>query len=79
MEALWVLTAVVFVVGMGLSMAMGPVNRALASVPGFVPPDWWPAASNPLVEITGAQDVFPDVALAGNYLFAFGYLFIGIG
>jgi hypothetical protein len=66
----WVLAAAVFVIGMGLSMAMGPFNRALASVPGFVPPSWWGAASNPTAEVRGAADVFPDVRLRGNYLFA---------
>ena len=39
----WTLAGIVFILGMSLSMAMGPVNRALASVPGFVPPDWWGA------------------------------------
>jgi len=44
-------------------MAMGPVNRALAGVPGFVPPDWWPAASNPLIPVKSAADAFPDITL----------------
>ena len=74
----WVTAAIVLVLGMGLSMAMGPVNRALASVPGFVPPEWWPAASNPLVQVNGAADVFPDVALEGNFLFVALYFAIGL-
>lgn len=73
----WTLAAVVFVLGMSLSMAIGPVNRALASVPGFVPPEWWGAASNPTVKVTGAADVFPDITLQGNYLFALLYIVIG--
>ena len=74
----WVLAGVVFILGMGLSMMMGPVNRSLAAVPGFVPPGWWPAASNPTVEVTGAADVFPDITLEGNYLFVLFYLVIGL-
>jgi membrane protease YdiL (CAAX protease family) len=74
----WVLAAVVLVAGLGLSMAMGPVNRALASVPGFVPPAWWGAASNPTVEINSAADAFPDVSLEGNYAFVLLYVAIGI-
>ena len=72
------MAAVVFVLGLSLSMAIGPVNRALASVPGFVPPAWWGAASNPTVKITGAADVFPDITLQGNYLFALLYIVIGL-
>ena len=74
----WAVAAVVFVLGMGLSMALGPVNRALASVPGFVPPDWWGAGANPTVEVRGAADVFPDIRLEGNYAFALLYILIGI-
>jgi hypothetical protein len=40
-------------------MAMGPVNRMLASVPGFTPPEWWPAASNPTIQVSGAADRSP--------------------
>jgi len=72
----WALAAVVFVAGMGLSMAMGPANRGLASVPGFVPPAWWPPASNPTVEVKGAADAFPDVNLAGNAGFVLLYTLI---
>ena len=74
----WGLAAAVFVVGMALSMAMGPVNRALASVPGFAPPAWWGAANNPTVEVTGPADAFPDVRLEGNVLFVLLYAVIGI-
>jgi membrane protease YdiL (CAAX protease family) len=74
----WVLAAVVLVLGLSLSMAAGPVNRALASVPGFVPPAWWGAASNPTVKVTGAADVFPDVTLRGNFGFALLYTVIGL-
>ena len=74
----WILSAIVFILGMSLSMLMGPVNHSLASVPGFVPPAWWPAASNPLVPIKSAADAFPDVVLEGNYLFVLLYFIIGL-
>ena len=45
----WAVVVIVFIVCLSISMAMGPVNRMLASVPGFTPPAWWPAASNPAV------------------------------
>ena len=57
---------------------MGGVNRALAAVPGFVPPTWWPAASNPTAEVSGVADAFPDVALEGNFLFVLLYFVIGL-
>lgn len=74
----WTLAGIVFGLGMSLSMAMGPVNRELASVPGFVPPEWWPSASNPTIQVKGAADVFPDITLKGNYLFVLLYFIIGL-
>lgn len=74
----WGMAAIAFVVIAVLSAAMGPANRLLASAPGFVPPDWWPAASNPTVEISSAADVFPDIELTGNYMFILLYLAIGL-
>jgi membrane protease YdiL (CAAX protease family) len=72
----WLIALVVLVVGMALSMMMGGANRALASVPGFVPPEWWPAASNPTVQVSSAADAFPDMALQGNFLFVLLYFVI---
>ena len=40
--------------------------------------NWWPAASNPTVEVHSAADFFPDVNLAGNHLFLFLYFGIGL-
>lgn len=74
----WILAVIVFILGMSLSMMMGPANRALASVPGFLPPEWWPAASNPLVPVKSAADAFPDITLERNYLFVLLYFFIGL-
>jgi len=74
----WTWALVVFVIGMSLSMAMGPVNQLLATTPGFTPPQWWGSASNPTVEIHGAADVFPDINLAGNYLFVLVYFLVGL-
>lgn len=74
----WGIALLVLVAGLALSLAAGPLNAALAKVPGFIPPSWWPAASNPLVEVNGAADVFPDVNLAGNFGFILLYLMIGL-
>ena len=74
----WVVVGIVFILGMSLSMLMGPVNRWLASVPGFVPPAWWPAASNPTIPVKSAADAFPDVSLEGNFLFVLLYFLIGL-
>ncbi|MBN2048276.1 MAG: CPBP family intramembrane metalloprotease, partial [Anaerolineaceae bacterium] len=74
----WGVAVIVLILGMVFGMLMGPVNKSLASVPGFVPPDWRPAASNPLKEVKGAADVFPDIALEGNYLFLLAYFLIGL-
>lgn len=74
----WLIALGVLVAAMALSMMMGGVNRALASVPGFVPPAWWPAASNPTVQVSSATDVFPDMVLEGNFLFVLVYFVIGL-
>jgi membrane protease YdiL (CAAX protease family) len=74
----WALAGIVLILGMSISMVMGPANRALASVPGFIPPEWWPAASNPTIQVEGAADVFPDITLQGNYLFVLLYFIIGL-
>lgn len=74
----WLLAVLVLILAISLSMTMGPVHRALASVPGFVPPDWWPAGSNPTIEVSGVADVFPDIVLKGNYLFVLFYLIVGL-
>jgi membrane protease YdiL (CAAX protease family) len=74
----WTVAVIVFVLGMGVSMAMGPVNRALAAVPGFVPPAWWPPGSNPTIPVASAADAFPDLDLEGNYPFVLVYFFIGL-
>jgi len=72
----WALAVMVLVLGMSLSMAMEPLNTRLASVPGFSPPAWWGAASNPNVQVNGTSDVFPDINLLGNYPFIILYFAI---
>ena len=74
----WLIAVVVLIAAMALSMMMGGANRALASVPGFVPPEWWPAASNPNVQVSSAADFFPDIVLEGNFLFVLIYFVIGL-
>ncbi len=61
-----------------LSIALAPLDEALATVPGFVPPAWWPPMTNPTVEVAAPQDLFPDITLAGNYLFLAVFVIYGI-
>ncbi len=74
----WALAVIVLILGMSLSMAMEPVNGWLATLPGFTPPAWWGAANNPTIQVSSAADFFPDVNLAGNYLFVALYFVIGL-
>ena len=74
----WVLAGIVFILGLSLSLMMGPANRSLASVPGFIPPEWWPAGSNPNIPVNCVADVFPDISLEGNFLFVILYFIIGL-
>jgi membrane protease YdiL (CAAX protease family) len=61
-----------------VSILLGPLDEALATVPGFIPPAWWPPMTNPTVEIAAAEDLFPDITLAGNYLFLAVFVVYGI-
>jgi hypothetical protein len=63
---------------LALGILLAPLNEALATVPGFVPPAWWPPTTNPTVEITATEDAYPDITLAGNYLFLAVVLIYGI-
>jgi membrane protease YdiL (CAAX protease family) len=80
---LWAIGAMVLVII--LSMLLGPVSQTVATIPGFIPPDWWPAISNPNAGATTVQEMFPDVTIAGNYLFfiilffVYGLIFNTIG
>ena len=80
----WGLALAVFVIAYALSMLAHPLCKSLASVPGFIPPTFWPPASDPRVEITSAADAFPDINLSGNYLFfvfflVYGFIFNIVG
>ena len=74
----WGIASLVLVAAMALSMATGSLNAMLAGIPGFVPPPWWPAASNPLVEVNSAAGYFPDVTLEGNFGFLLLYFVVGL-
>ena len=65
----WLLAIGVIVLAFALSMLLGPINKTVASIPGFIPPEWWPPVSNPNVEVTSVEGMFPDVTLAGNWIF----------
>jgi membrane protease YdiL (CAAX protease family) len=72
----WAIGVAVFAAAYAGTMLVGPLNEKLAAVPGFIPPDWWPALSDPTAEINGIADAYPDIALRGNYLFFIASAFI---
>ncbi len=74
----WCLALTVLIIAGTLSLLANPLNKWLAAVPGFTPPAFWPPMSNPVVTITSGADVFPDIRLAGNYLFFFVFLMYGL-
>jgi membrane protease YdiL (CAAX protease family) len=73
-----ILAAFVFILGMSISLVIGPVNRALETIPGSIPPERWTAAGNPTIQVNGAADVFPDISIERNYLFKILYFIIGL-
>ena len=68
----WALAIAVIVVAFLLVMLTDPINKALASTPGFIPMEGWPPAQNPNAVIASIDDMFPDVTLAGNWIFFIG-------
>ena len=72
----WLLAIGVMVLAFALGMLLGPISKTVASIAGFVPPEWWPPISNPNVEITSVEGMFPDVTLAGNWIFFFIMFFV---
>jgi len=65
----WLLVVILFVVGFGLATYTSQFDKVLATVPGFIPPDWMPASQNPLKEVNGLQDALPGITFAGNFGF----------
>ena len=59
-------------------MIIAPIDKQLATVPGFIPPAWFPPMLNPTVEIAAVEDLFPDIVLGGNYLFFAFFLVMGV-
>lgn len=74
----WGVAVMALIIGTVLSALMGPVSKALAGVPGFIPPTWWPAVSNPTIQLNSVAEAFPDVTLRGNIAFLATYLAIGL-
>lgn len=65
----WALAITVMDLAFGLSALTGPINKTVASTPGFIPPEYWLPVTNPNVEVTSIEGLFPDVTLAGNWIF----------
>jgi len=81
----WLLAIGILVLVLVLGMLLGPITKTVATIPGFIPPEYWPPLSNPNVEVTSIQGMFPDVTLAGNWIFfiilffVYGLIFNAIG
>ena len=75
---LWGLALVALILAFASGVVTAPLATALANVPGFVPPDWWPPMSNPTAEITDVTGFFPDISLPGNYLFLVIFFLVGL-
>lgn len=73
----WALVIILFVVGFGVATFTSQYEKVLATVPGFVPPDWMPPGQHPLKEVNSLQDALPGIVLAGNYLFLAFFLLDG--
>jgi len=65
-------------VAVALAVVGSQIGSPLATVPGFIPPAYWPPMTNPTVEITAPEQLFPDITLAGNYLFLAVFVIYGI-
>ena len=81
----WALAIAVMVLAFALSALTGPINKTVASTPGFIPPEFWPPLTNPNAEVTSVEGMLPDVTLAGNWIFfiilffVYGLIFNAIG
>ena len=71
----WVAGLGIFVVSFALVNLSDPLVTKLATVPGFIPPEWYAPDMHPFKEVNTLQDAFPDVNLAGNYAF---FLFFNV-
>lgn len=74
----WGLAVLLLILATVLSILIAPASKALAGVPGFVPPSWWPPLSNPTAQVKGVADAFPDVNVKGNFLFLIAFFVIGL-
>jgi len=72
----WLLAVGVFAIAAVIIVVIGtPLSKLLASVPGFIPPEWVPDTINPLVDVD-PENPFPGITLAGNW--GFVVIYIGV-
>ena len=72
----WALAIAALVLAFAYRILIESNGINLASIPGFIPPKTFPPALNPNAEITSVEGGFPDVTLAGNYLFFIIFFFV---
>ena len=74
----WALAIAVMVVTFLIVMQTDPLNKALASTPGFIPLEGWPPVLDPNSGVASVEEAWPDVTLPGNWIFFIAF-FIGMG
>ena len=71
----WALAIAVMVLAFALSYLIGPINKTVASIPGFIPPDNFPPFLNPNAEVTSLDGLF-QLTLSGNWIFFFFFFVV---
>ena len=72
----WALAIAAMVLAFAYRFLIEANGINMASIPGFIPPDNFPPALNPNAEITSIEGIFPDVTLAGNWVFFIIWFFV---
>jgi len=72
----WALAIAVMVLAFGYRFFIEATGINMASIPGFIPLEAFPPILNPNAEVTSIEGFFPDVTLAGNWLFFIILIFV---
>jgi membrane protease YdiL (CAAX protease family) len=73
----WALAiAVAMVLAFAYRFLIEATGTNMASIPGFIPPEYFPPALNPNAAVTSIEGIFPDVTLAGNWIFFIIFFFV---
>jgi membrane protease YdiL (CAAX protease family) len=72
----WALAIAVMVLAFAYRFLIEATGTNMASIPGFIPLKSFPPILNPNTEVTSIEGIFPDVTLAGNWIFFIIYFFV---